>query len=128
MISSRVSKQHGGFMLDAAIEAPGMLASHYAPRAGVRLNATEVFADEALLAFGHEQITGMAMAPLVLNLSADGDLAEAASNLFAYLKRADATGVAGIAVMPIPDKGLGEAINDRLVRASAPRGMEGAEA
>jgi L-threonylcarbamoyladenylate synthase len=112
----------------AAIEAPGMLASHYAPRAGVRLNATEVFADEALLAFGGEPISGMETAALALNLSPSGDLAEAAANLFAYLKQADATGVAGIAVMPIPDRGLGEAINDRLVRAAAPRGLEGAEA
>ncbi len=112
----------------AAIEAPGMMASHYAPRAGVRLNATEVFPDEALLAFGGAPISGMETAKLVLNLSPNSDLAEAATHLFAYLKQADATGVAGIAVMPIPDKGLGEAINDRLVRAAAPRGAEGAEA
>ncbi|MDH4441929.1 MAG: L-threonylcarbamoyladenylate synthase [Rhizobium sp.] len=111
----------------AAIEAPGMMASHYAPRAGVRLNATEVFSDEALLAFGSGGITGMDDARLVLNLSADGDLSEAATHLFAYLKQADATGVVGIAVMPIPDTGLGEAINDRLVRAAAPRGLEGEE-
>ncbi|TPP10139.1 L-threonylcarbamoyladenylate synthase [Rhizobium glycinendophyticum] len=112
----------------AAIEAPGMLASHYAPRAQVRLNATEVLADEALIAFGQEPAAGAEKARVVLNLSQAGDLAEAAANLFAYLKQADATGAFGIAVMPIPEQGLGEAINDRLVRAAAPRGAEGAEA
>lgn len=109
----------------AAIEAPGMLASHYAPNASVRLNATEVSSTEVLIAFGASNISGASTATAVFNLSPDGDLAEAASNLFDFLKRADATGAAGIAVAPIPDEGLGEAINDRLMRAAAPRGTEG---
>lgn len=109
----------------ATIEAPGMLASHYAPNASVRLNATEVSSAEALIAFGTGDISGASTATVVFNLSPDGDLAVAASNLFDYLKRADASGAAGIAVAPIPDEGLGEAINDRLMRAAAPRGTEG---
>ncbi|MFN3507146.1 MAG: L-threonylcarbamoyladenylate synthase [Allorhizobium sp.] len=109
----------------AAIEAPGMLASHYAPNASVRLNATSVSAGEALISFGAGDISGTSTAKAAFNLSPNGDLAEAASNLFDYLKRADAIGAAGIAVQPIPDEGLGEAINDRLMRAAAPRGTEG---
>ncbi|EHS53825.1 Sua5/YciO/YrdC/YwlC family protein [Rhizobium sp. PDO1-076] len=109
----------------AIIEAPGMLASHYAPNAIVRLNATSVAKDEALVAFGAAPISGQADAVIVLNLSPAGDLAEAAANLFDYLKRADASGAQGIAVVTIPDHGLGEAINDRLVRAAAPRDAEG---
>lgn len=101
----------------ARISSPGQLASHYAPRAGLRLNARVVEADEALLAFGPE-IPGVAVAR---NLSASGDLIEAAANLFAMLRELDASGVARIAVSPIPEHGLGEAINDRLRRAAAPR-------
>ncbi len=108
----------------AAIEAPGMLASHYAPNTSVRLNATEVARGEALIAFGPRDISGAEAAKAVFNLSSESDLAEAASNLFDYLKRADASGARGIAVAPIPDEGLGEAINDRLMRAAAPRGTE----
>ncbi|MBC2772976.1 threonylcarbamoyl-AMP synthase [Rhizobium sp. AQ_MP] len=108
----------------AAIEAPGMLASHYAPNAAVRLNATEVSTREALIAFGPDDISGAAAAHAVFNLSPKSDLTEAASNLFDYLKRADASGAAGIAVARIPDEGLGEAINDRLMRAAAPRGTK----
>jgi L-threonylcarbamoyladenylate synthase len=109
----------------AAIEAPGMLASHYAPNASVRLDATEVAPGEALIAFGPGEISGFSAARAVLNLSPGGDLAEAASNLFDFLKRADASGATGIAVATIPYEGLGEAINDRLMRAAAPRGTEG---
>ncbi|MGJ4995564.1 L-threonylcarbamoyladenylate synthase [Bradyrhizobium sp. HKCCYLS3077] len=101
--------------------APGMLASHYAPRAAVRLGATEVAPDEALLAFGPAALPGAARAAAVLNLSAAGDPAEAATHLFGYLRSLDASGVRSIAVMPIPNDGLGEAINDRLRRAAAPR-------
>jgi L-threonylcarbamoyladenylate synthase len=95
--------------------SPGQLASHYAPRATVRLDATTARSGEALLAFGpfatdHDGPT--------FNLSPSGDTIEAAANLFAALRRLDATGVATIAVMPIPDAGLGEAINDRLRRAA----------
>jgi L-threonylcarbamoyladenylate synthase len=97
--------------------APGMLLSHYAPRTRLRLNATSVAAGEALLAFG-APLTGTAR---VLNLSAAGDLVEAAANLFSHLRALDAAGASGIAVMQIPHEGLGEAINDRLARAAAPR-------
>ena len=98
--------------------APGMLASHYAPRTPVRLQAGEVRAGEALLAFGPVAVSGLDNAIAVLNLSAASDLAEAATNLFGYLRALDAAGAAGIAIMPVPNHGLGEAINDRLRRAA----------
>ncbi|WP_239467845.1 L-threonylcarbamoyladenylate synthase [Microvirga arvi] len=101
--------------------APGMLASHYAPRAQVRLNAASVEADEAVLLFGSEAPQGVESARTVLNLSENGDLVEAAAHLFSYLRQLDASGAATIAVSPIPEKGLGEAINDRLRRAAAER-------
>ena len=97
--------------------APGMLSSHYAPRARLRLGATSVEPGEVLLAFG----SPLAGATRMLNLSPDGDLVEAAANLFSHLRALDAAGVRTIAVMPIPPEGLGEAINDRLARAAAPR-------
>jgi L-threonylcarbamoyladenylate synthase len=100
--------------------APGMLASHYAPRAKVRLNATCVEAGEALLAFG-APARGADNAAAVMNLSAGRDLNEAAANLFGYLRALDATRATAIAVMPIPEDGLGEAINDRLRRAAVGR-------
>lgn len=105
----------------AAIEAPGMMASHYAPAAGVRLNAHEVRDGEALLAFGPDRAADAHRASACLNLSETGNLREAATNLFDYMKRLDRLGGAVIAVEPIPFTGLGEAINDRLVRAAAPR-------
>lgn len=98
--------------------APGQLASHYAPDRPVRLDAVSVAADEALLAFGADVPAGAAV---TLQLSAAGDLTEAAANLFAHLRRLDRPGVRAIAVSPIPATGLGEAINDRLRRAAAPR-------
>ena len=98
--------------------APGQLESHYAPSARVRLNATTVAPDEVLLAFGPHSL---ATNGPVQNLSRDGDLVEAAANLFVQLRALDATGAKTIAVMPIPHGGLGEAINDRLRRAAAPR-------
>ena len=101
-----------------APRAPGQLASHYAPARPLRLEARSVAADEALLAFGPEPLPG---ARATLNLSATGDLAEAAANLFAMLRRLDRPDVSAIAVMPIPASGLGEAIRDRLERAAAPR-------
>lgn len=106
--------------------APGMLASHYAPRAQVRLRADSIEPGEALLAFGLGAISGIDAAAAVMNLSARGDLAEAAANLFGYLRALDAKfdgkgGARTIAVMPIPDEGLGEAINDRLRRAAVGR-------
>lgn len=105
-----------------AIEAPGMLASHYAPGAAVRLEATTVETGEAIITFGEIQpLPGQDKAKVVLNLSPSADLAEAAANLFGYLKMADASGADSIAVTAIPPHGLGEAINDRLARAAAPR-------
>ena len=101
-----------------AIRAPGMLASHYAPDAPLRLNVTAPRADEAVLAFGR----GAGQ----FQLSASGNLSEAAANLFTGLRALDALvragNLAGIAAMPIPEHGLGVAINDRLRRAAAPRG------
>jgi L-threonylcarbamoyladenylate synthase len=101
--------------------APGMLASHYAPRNPVRLNAVHVEAGEALLSFGPTPPHGAERATVVMNLSDRGDLNEAATHLFGYLRALDARAARGIAVMPIPDEGLGEAINDRLRRASIGR-------
>lgn len=95
--------------------SPGQLASHYAPRAAVRLDATTARSGEALLAFG--SAVPSHDGPMI-NLSTSGDTIEAAANLFAALRRLDATGVPAIAVMPIPEAGLGEAINDRLRRAA----------
>jgi L-threonylcarbamoyladenylate synthase len=100
--------------------APGMLTSHYAPRTKVRLNATEIAPGEALLAFG-PALPGASSAVAAMNLSARGDLAEAASHLFGYLRSLDAKGAHAIAVMEIPNEGLGEAINDRLRRAAIGR-------
>ncbi len=99
-------------------QAPGGLASHYAPKTGLRLDAKNVEPGEALLAFGGDVPEGVS---LILNLSVSGDLTEAAANLFAGLHILDAAQPQRIAVMPIPDTGLGEAINDRLRRAAAPR-------
>lgn len=97
------------------IAAPGMLASHYAPNARLRLNATAPVAGEAYLGFGAYHVAGHE------TLSARGDLQEAAGRLYALLRALDSTGAETIAVAPIPEEGLGEAINDRLRRAAAPR-------
>ena len=96
-----------------AARSPGRLARHYAPAAPVRLEATAPRPGEAWLAFGPA-----ARGPEILNLSPSGDLAEAAANLFSFLRAAAALGPAAIAVAPIPESGLGEAINDRLRRAA----------
>ncbi len=101
--------------------APGGLLSHYAPRARVRLDVAEILPGEALLTFAAFRPAGHSQARQVLDLSPDGDLAEAAANLFGYLRRLDASGAETIAVAPIPGRGLGEAINDRLRRAAAER-------
>lgn len=105
----------------AGIEAPGMLASHYAPGAAVRVNARKIAKGEALLAFGGRRAEGWQDAAALRNLSVSGDLREAASNLFAHMQDLDRSGAKTIAVEPIPFEGLGEAINDRLLRAAAPR-------
>jgi L-threonylcarbamoyladenylate synthase len=101
---------------NVAPSSPGMLARHYAPATRLRLDALEVRNGEALLAFGDKV---PAHNGPIINLSATGDLTEAAANLFAALRTLDASGVTAIAVMPIPAYGLGEAINDRLRRAAA---------
>jgi L-threonylcarbamoyladenylate synthase len=101
--------------------APGQLPSHYAPRARLRLEAHSVRPGEGLLAFGPASLAGAEQAAATLNLSQRGNLVEAAANLFSHLRALDASGAPVIAVMPIPHEGLGEAINDRLARAAAPR-------
>jgi L-threonylcarbamoyladenylate synthase len=110
--------------------APGQLASHYAPRARLRLDATNTSGAEAVLDFGGvlaelSKVRQAGAAAARLDLSASGDLEEAAAHLFAHLRALDATGAATIAVAPIPDRGLGAAINDRLRRAAAPRPLDG---
>jgi L-threonylcarbamoyladenylate synthase len=102
---------------DDAPVAPGMLTSHYAPRAALRLDVDTADAGEALLAFGRAP----AFSGTTLNLSPRGDLIEAAANLFSHVRALDASGARRIAVMKVPHEGLGEAINDRLKRAAAPR-------
>lgn len=103
------------------LRSPGMLASHYAPRVPIRLEATDVHGNEALLAFGAPPPGAGAL----FNLSERGDLAEAAARLFTGLRELDdaatSRGLVRIAVMPLPHEGLGLAINDRLHRAAAPR-------
>jgi L-threonylcarbamoyladenylate synthase len=97
--------------------SPGMLQRHYAPATRLRLGAGNCLEGEALLAFGADVPDH---AGAMINLSASGDLAEAAASLFAALRSLDAAGARAIAVMPIPEQGLGEAINDRLRRAASP--------
>ena len=106
---------------DSARSSPGQLKSHYAPSRPVRLEATTVFADEGLLAFGPRPPAG---AMLTCNLSPTGNLAEAAANLFSQMRALDRPGIGRIAVMPIPQTGLGLAINDRLRRAAADDGAK----
>jgi L-threonylcarbamoyladenylate synthase len=101
-----------------AIVSPGMLASHYAPRARVRLSVKRPRSGEAYLAFG---LPPAGWSGPLRNLSRTGDLHEAARNLFSMLHELDGSGAASIAVAPVPSEGLGEAINDRLARAAAPR-------
>lgn len=113
-VAGPVASAGGG----GALRSPGMLESHYAPALPLRLEATDVAGDEALLAFGPRAPEG---GKARCNLSPSGDLIEAASNLFAMLRTLDKSGARAIAVMPVPEEGLGEAINDRLRRAAAPR-------
>ena len=99
------------------VTSPGQLAAHYAPATPLRLDASKPRHREAFLAFGPN---APGFSGPTINLSRRGDLAEAAANLFAALRTLDATGAGTIAVMPIPNHGLGEAINDRLKRARIP--------
>ncbi len=100
------------------VRSPGMLASHYAPRAILRLEADTVTSEEGLLSLGNVEPPGAA---ITRNLSNSGNLAEAAGAFYACLREIDKTGVPVIAVVPIPGHGIGAAINDRLRRAAAPR-------
>jgi L-threonylcarbamoyladenylate synthase len=102
----------------AVLKSPGMLDSHYAPSLPVRLNITAPLASEALIAFGDEVPKG---AKRVINLSDSGNDKQAAARLFSVLRELDSPDYSAIAVMPIPDAGLGAAINDRLRRAAAER-------
>jgi len=123
-VGQAIIKQNSG----AAIAAPGMLPSHYAPEAMLRLKARVIKPGEALLAFGANRAKGYEKAVAMLNLSEKGDVREAALHLFAYLAQLDkiVSKTGGIiAVEPIPQAGLGEAINDRLARAAAKRPPSG---
>lgn len=112
----------GRMQTNRAVEAPGMLASHYAPQTRLALDIEWPDGQDFYLDFGDSQF---ARRPNTLNLSRSGSLREAAANLFAYLRAADAEcrskGLKAISVAPIPRRGLGEAINDRLARAAAPK-------
>ncbi len=116
VLGAKITRAEGS---SARPHSPGQLESHYATQAPLRLNATDVHEGEALLAFG---AVTPAPSGAVFNLSPAGDLVEAAANLFAALRGLDAHNPTAIAVMPIPSHGLGDAINDRLRRAAAPRG------
>jgi L-threonylcarbamoyladenylate synthase len=105
----------------AAPLSPGLLASHYAPLARLQMNVREPGPDDAVLTFGSSKFVGGHANRPVVNLSPSGDLRQAAARLFAALRELDAHQPAVISVMPIPEEGLGEAINDRLRRAAAPR-------
>jgi L-threonylcarbamoyladenylate synthase len=111
----------GGAEPGAAIVAPGMTASHYAPRARLRLDARELEPGEAGLDFAAFLRARSGEGAMILDLSPRGDLTEAAANLYGHLRDLDARGAAAIAVAPIPSRGLGEAIADRLRRGAAPR-------
>jgi L-threonylcarbamoyladenylate synthase len=110
----------GGTLADAraGIIAPGMLQAHYAPATTLRMNARTIARGEAVLLFGSTHPAGIDRAMSVLDLSPRGDLREASANLFTYLRELDRVGAKTIAVVPIPQPGLGEAINDRLSRAA----------
>jgi L-threonylcarbamoyladenylate synthase len=104
-----------GVLGEGVLKSPGQMLSHYAPSIPVRLNATRVEGDEALLAFGTNVPSG---ARTTLNLSPSGDLVEAAANLFVYMRKLDDAKHTRIAVVEIPNEGVGEAINDRLARSA----------
>ena len=119
-IAEALGRPLGARAVGSGISAPGQLASHYAPKARLRLEAEAPGPDEVWLGFGPDDATRPG-----LNLSATGDVAEAAANLFAHLRALDALAAreraSGIAVARLPRTGLGLALNDRLARAAAPR-------
>jgi L-threonylcarbamoyladenylate synthase len=113
-----IEDEIGALLVDdgsEGVRSPGQLESHYAPAAPLRLGCANPRPGEALLAFGAQVPEGF---DDVRNLSAAGDLSEAAANLFAHLRALDREGVSGIATMAVPEEGLGRAINDRLRRAA----------
>ena len=112
------SEQHTTVEISPVLISPGLMKSHYAPNTKIRLDAADVNKDEAMLGFGKDCPSG---AQVFLNLSPDGDLHEAAANLFSMIRELDQIGTAAIAVSPIPMTGVGIAINDRLERAAAPK-------
>lgn len=116
VIGGRIAQREDA---ESHLTSPGQLASHYAPRAALRLEADDWSPEEAVLAFG---AVPERPAHAFINISPAGDLIEAAAHLFAALRTLDASGATSIAATPIPSTGLGEAINDRLRRAAAPRG------
>lgn len=119
MLEPLIGKVATGLDSSEQPKSPGQLLSHYAPDLPLRMNAMAAEKDESYLTFGPDM--GLHGGALRLNLSESGDLEEAAANLFAYLRQLDKPGLKGIAVAPIPETGLGIAINDRLRRAAAPR-------
>ena len=121
VIGQRLMRPHHQAKDGETLQAPGMMASHYAPDAGVRLNIAAVEPGDALITFAGQSPPGADQARLVIDLSPDGDLRQAAAHLFSALRQADQSGARMISVCPIPDHGLGAAINDRLIRAAAPR-------
>ncbi len=125
-ISRRVIEQKLGLKVELVSQntkvlSPGMLLSHYAPRAKLRLDAMAPNQGEGFLGFGDIKAPETTPQNMARNLSKTADLKEAARNLFSFLHQLDKSGVSRIAVAPIPKAGLGEAINDRLTRAAAPR-------
>jgi L-threonylcarbamoyladenylate synthase len=108
-------------VISGPLISPGLLASHYAPLAPVRMNCTKFREGDAILAYGNIETTEFPASSPLYNLSPSGDLRQSASNLFSALRTLDAFQPKAIAVMPIPSTGLGEAINDRLSRAASPR-------
>ena len=116
ILNTDVIPMKAGILGSKEFKSPGQLASHYAPSLPVRLNVTKPNANEALLAFGANVPSG---AKVTINLSERGDLKEAASRLFSALRELDKPEYTAIAIMPIPEEGLGIAVNDRLKRAAA---------
>ncbi|MDD3181885.1 MAG: L-threonylcarbamoyladenylate synthase [Alphaproteobacteria bacterium] len=118
-LTALLGEVHCSLVEDESPKSPGMITSHYAPRLPVRLDAMTASPNEAFLTFGEDRLASGGATRM--NLSATSDLIEAAANLFSMLRALDQSQFSGIAVMPIPEKGLGAAINDRLHRAAAPR-------
>jgi L-threonylcarbamoyladenylate synthase len=121
VLDGEVALASGAVDETLAQKSPGLLLKHYAPRVPVRLDAKHAHEGEALLAFGPDRFA-RGRAVTVMNLSEQGDLEEAAANLFAMLRALDTPEHRGIAVMPVPHVGIGLAINDRLKRAAAAQG------